>query len=177
MIIEGKNAVFEALKGNITLEKVILLKSAPNSNFNNIISLCKENKVPYKFLDKYALDRVCPSGKHQGVIGFSTDFQYSELDDILQKKDNEDLLIILLDGIEDPHNLGAIVRVADCVNASGIVIPKNRCCGVTDTVIKVSSGACSYVKIAKVNNINDTIRDLKDKGIFVYATDMEGKSI
>ncbi|MFA6866899.1 MAG: 23S rRNA (guanosine(2251)-2'-O)-methyltransferase RlmB [Clostridia bacterium] len=177
MIIEGKNAVIESLKGDITIEKVMFLKSAPNSNFDSIITLCKEQNIPYNFLDKYALDRISPTGKHQGVLAFGTDFVYSELDDLLVKKDNEYLLLILLDGIEDPHNLGAIVRVADCVGANGIIISKHRCCGVTDTAIKVSSGACSYVKIAKVNNLNDTIRDLKEKGIFVYATDMAGESI
>lgn len=176
MIIEGKNAVIESLKGDLTIEKVLLLKSAPNSNFGVITELCKAKNIPYKFQDKYSFDRISKSGKHQGVIAYATDFKYCQIEDLLNKQETK-VMLLLLDGIEDPHNLGAIIRVAECAGITGIIIPKNRCCGVTDTVIKVSSGAAGYVKIAKVNNLNDTIRLLKEKQIFVFAADMDGASI
>lgn len=177
MIIEGKNAVNEALKGNITIEKVLILKNAPTSNFGAIIKQCRDKKINIQFLEKNALDRLSQSNSHQGIIAIATEFEYSDFDAICQKKDGEDLLIILLDGIEDPHNLGAIIRVADCVGANGIVIPRRRCCGVTDTAVKVSSGASSHVKIAKINNINDAIRTLKEQGVRVFAADMSGENI
>jgi 23S rRNA (guanosine2251-2'-O)-methyltransferase len=177
MLIEGKNAVNEALKGNTTIEKIMVLKSAPTSNFNTITRLCRERKINVQFVEKSALDRLTVSGNHQGIIAIATEFEYANADEILEKKDGKDLLIILLDGIEDPHNLGAIIRVADCVGASGIIIPRHRCCGVTDTAVKVSSGASSHVKIAKVNNLNDIIRKIKDMGITVFATDTNGDDI
>ncbi|NLL56060.1 MAG: 23S rRNA (guanosine(2251)-2'-O)-methyltransferase RlmB [Clostridiales bacterium] len=177
MIIEGKNAVNEALKGNTTIEKVLVLKSAYTSNFSAIIKMCQEKKISVQYVEKKALDRLSEKGNHQGVIAIATEFKYSNVDDILKKKDGKDLIVILLDSIEDPHNLGAIIRVADCVGASGIIIPRRRCCGVTDTVVRVSSGASSHVKIAKVNNLNDVIRELKEMGITVFATDAKGDDI
>lgn len=177
MLIEGKNAVIEALKGNTTIEKIMVLKSAPTSNFNTIIRDCKERKINVQFVEKSALDRLTISGNHQGIIAVATEFEYSDIEEVLTKKEDKDILVVLLDGIEDPHNLGAIIRVADCVGANGIIIPRHRCCGVTDTAVKVSSGASSHVKIAKVNNLNDTIKVLKDKGITVFATDMAGDDI
>lgn len=177
MLIEGKNAVNEALKGNTTIEKIMVLKSAPTSNFSSIIKMCKERKINLQFVEKNALDRLTVSGNHQGIIAVATEFEYSDADEILTKKEGKDLLIILLDGIEDPHNLGAIIRVADCVGADGIIIPRRRCCGVTDTAVKVSSGASSHVKIAKVNNLNDIIRKMKDMGVTVFATDTKGDDI
>ncbi|HOO22607.1 MAG TPA: 23S rRNA (guanosine(2251)-2'-O)-methyltransferase RlmB [Clostridia bacterium] len=177
MLIEGKNAVNEALRGNTTIEKVMVLKTAPAYNFKTIVNACREKKINVQFVEKSALDRLSESGNHQGVIAVATEFKYSDVDEILEKKDGRDLLVILLDGIEDPHNLGAIIRVADCVGANGIIIPRHRSCGVTDTAVKVSSGAASHVKIAKVVNLNDTIRMLKEKGVMVFATDMEGDDI
>ncbi|HKL73882.1 MAG TPA: 23S rRNA (guanosine(2251)-2'-O)-methyltransferase RlmB [Clostridia bacterium] len=177
MLIEGKNAVNEALKGATTIEKIMVLKAAPTSNFNNMIKICNERKIKVQFVEKNALDRLSISGNHQGIIAVATEFEYSDVDEILTKKEGKDLLIILLDGIEDPHNLGAVIRVADCVGADGIVIPRHRSCGVTDTAVKVSSGASSHVKIAKVNNLNDLIRKMKDLGIMVFATDTDGEDI
>lgn len=177
MLIEGRNAVTEALKGDVTLEKVLLLKDAPNINVKPVVTLCRERKIPVQFVDRYALDRLSVTGDHRGFIGIATEFKYSDVEEIITKKDGEELLILLLDGIEDPHNLGAIVRVADCAGASGIIIPRHRCCGVTDTVVKVSSGAASHVKIAKVANINDVIRRIKEQNVMVFASDMAGDSV
>ena len=176
MIIEGKNPVYEALNGEVTIEKLLVLKDAPNGGFGGIIKACREKKIVVQFVDRPALDRLSPTKKHQGIIAVATEFVYSDFEDILQNK-SKDLLIIVLDGIDDPHNVGAIVRVADCVGADGIIIPRHRSCGVTDTVVKVSCGATSYVKIAKVANINDALRKMKDAGIMVFAADMDGTDI
>lgn len=177
MIIEGKNAVSEALKGNLTIEKVMVQKDVQNKGIFQIVKECRERKITVHTVEKSALDRLSPSGRHQGVLAISTEFTYSEFDELLENKSEKGLLIILLDGIEDPHNLGAIIRVAECAGADGIVIPRRRSCGVTDTAVKVSSGASSYVKIAKVANINDAVRELKERGVTVFAADMDGESI
>ena len=172
MIIEGRNALCEALKSDVTIEKVLIMEGAPNAG--SVISLCKEKKVMYKMADRKVLDRFSPDGSHRGFIGFATEFKYFDIEEILK---NDNMLLLLLDGIEDPHNLGAIIRVAECAGADGIVIPKRRSCGVTDTVLKISSGAASHVKVAKVNNLNDLIRDLKERGVTVLCADMDGDSI
>lgn len=177
MIIEGKNAVSEALKGNVTIEKVMVQKDVQNKGIFQIVKECRERKITVHTVEKSALDRLSPSGRHQGVLAISTEFTYSEFDELLANKSEKGLLIILLDGIEDPHNLGAIIRVAECAGADGIIIPRRRSCGVTDTAVKVSSGASSYVKIAKVANINDAVRELKERGVTVFAADMDGESI
>ena len=177
MIIQGRNAVTEAVKNAVTVEKVLVLKDAPIHNNYNLIKLCRENKITVQFVEKQALERLSPDGRHQGVIAVATEFEYSDVDDVLERKDGKPLLVLILDGIEDPHNLGAIIRVAECAGVNGILLPRRRCCPVTDTAVKVSCGASQYVKIAKVNNVNDAIRDLKERGIFVLAADMGGADI
>ncbi|MBR1747941.1 MAG: 23S rRNA (guanosine(2251)-2'-O)-methyltransferase RlmB [Clostridia bacterium] len=177
MIIEGRNAVIEALRGEVTVEKVLLQKDAQNQNVKTVLSLCREKKVPVQFVDKFALERVSNTGEHRGFIAVATDYKYSELDELTVKHGKKPRLLILLDGLEDPHNFGAIIRVADCAGADGIVIPRRRNCGVTDTVVKVSSGAASHVRVAKVPNINDAIRQLKEEGYTVLAADMDGDSV
>ncbi len=177
MIIQGRNAVTEAVKNAVTVEKVLLSKDAPKQNNFNLIRLCRENKITVQTVDKQALDRLSPDGRHQGVIAVATEFKYADVEEVLEKKDGKPLLVLILDGIEDPHNLGAIIRVAECAGVSGILIPRRRCCPVTDTAVKVSCGASEYVKIAKVSNINDAIRDLKERGVFVLAADMGGADI
>ncbi|MDD4315805.1 MAG: 23S rRNA (guanosine(2251)-2'-O)-methyltransferase RlmB [Clostridia bacterium] len=176
MILEGRNALNEALKGNVTLEKV-LVQTDHSPSLGRIIAEIKERKVKLSYVDKSVLDKYSETKSHQGVIAFATDFQYSELEEVLCPNAEGKRLIIILDGIEDPHNLGSIVRIADSVNANGIIIPRHRSCGVTDTVVKVSAGATAYVKIAKVANINDIIRQLKDMGVWVFAADMNGQSL
>lgn len=175
MIIEGKNAVREALKGNVTIEKVLVQKDSKGTF--DFIKECRDRKINLHVVDKSALDRLSTSGRHQGVLAVATEFSYSDFDELFENKKEKGYLFILLDGVEDPHNVGAIIRVADCVGADGIILPRRRNCGVTDTVVKVSCGASSYVKICKVNNINDAIRELKERGVMVFAADMDGDSI
>lgn len=175
MIIEGKNPVVEALSGEVTIEKLLVQKDYSN-NFGHIINTCRDKKIVVQFVDKLALDRLSVSKRHQGIIAVATDFSYSEFEDLLVK-DDYGSLVIILDSIEDPHNMGAIIRVADCVGAKGIIIPRHRSCGITDTVVKVSSGAASHVKVVKVTNINDAIKKLQDNFYTVFAADMGGESV
>ena len=179
MIIEGKNAVNECLNAGTTVEKLYVQKGNFADQLNRIIALARKQGIKVTFADKETLDKLSPSSKHQGVIAVTTEYIYYELEDLVEgaRERGEDMLFIILDGVEDPHNLGAVIRVADCAGATGVIVPKHRGTGVTDTVVRVSAGACAHVKVAKVTNVNDAIRYLKDNGVFVFAADMDGESI
>lgn len=178
MIIYGRNPVKEAYRAGKTIEKLYLPKGAPDPVLSPIYKMAKEKRTVISYVDKFTMDKLSEGGNHQGVLAQITDFDYSSVEDILAlaKEKDEDLLILLLDGITDPHNLGAIVRSAECFGAHGIVIPKHRSVSVNDTVVKVASGATEHMLIAKVTNINDTIRMLKEHNVWVYATDFDGKA-
>ena len=178
MIIYGRNPVKEAYRAGKTIEKLYLPKGAPDPVLSPIYKMAKEKRTVISYVDKFTMDKLSEGGNHQGVLAQITDFDYSSVEDILAlaKEKDEDLLLVLLDGITDPHNLGAIVRSAECFGAHGIVIPKHRSVGVNDTVVKVASGATEHMLIAKVTNINDTIRMLKEHNVWVYATDFDGKA-
>lgn len=179
MIIEGKNAVYEALNSNTTIEKLSIEKGNFAKDLNRIIALAREKGIKVSFEKTEMLDKLSPSGRHQGVLATTTEYNYYDLDEVVEesKEKGEDMLFIILDGVEDPHNLGAVIRVADCAGATAVIVPKHRGVGVTDTVIKVSAGASAHVKVIKVTNVNDAIRYLKDQGVFVFAADMDGESI
>ncbi len=177
MIIEGRNAVMEALRGDVTIEKVLVLKDGAGRGAYEVASECRKKKIPVQQVEKSALDRLSVSGRHQGLIAVCTEFKYSEIEELLENKGEKGALIVILDGVEDPHNVGAVIRVAECAGASGIIIPKRRGCGVTDTAVKVSCGAAGYVKVAKVGNINDAIRFLQENYVRVFAADMDGDDI
>ena len=178
MIIYGRNPVKEAYRAGKTIEKLYLPKGAPDPVLSPIYKMAKERRTVISYVDKFTMDKLSEGGNHQGVLAQITDFDYCTAEDILAlaKEKGEDLLVILLDGITDPHNLGAIVRSAECFGAHGIIIPKHRSVGVNDTVVKVASGATEHMLIAKVTNINDTIRMLKEHNVWVYATDFDGKA-
>ena len=173
MKIEGKNAVRECINSNKTIDKILFQNGSQN---RELMQLAKERGVKVQFVNKSALDDFSVTKKHQGVIAITSDFKYSSVEDILNlaKAKNEDAFILILDGVEDPHNLGSVLRVAECAGVHGIIIPKDRAVGVTETVVKVSAGASERVKIAKVTNLNRAIEDLKQKNIFVYCADMDG---
>ena len=174
MKIEGKNAVYEALNSNLTIEKLLVSKEQ-NGSLQTLIDKAREKKVRVEFVPKEVLQRQSENNHHQGVIAYATEYIYSTLEDILACDGEK--FILLVDEVNDPHNLGAIIRSAECAGVSGIIIPKNRSCSVNETVIKVSTGACFNVKIAQVNNINDCIRKLKEQNIFVYGMEADGNSI
>lgn len=174
MQIEGKNAVREALRAGTTIEKLTALKGSSDRDSASVIAMAREKGVKVVFVDKSVLDKLSVTGRHQGMIASATDFEYSTLEEIANA---ENPLIIILDGVEDPHNLGSVIRVAECAGASGVVIGKHRSCQVNETVVRVSAGACQHVKIAKVTNINYAIEYLKERNIWVYGADMDGDSI
>ncbi|WP_244834335.1 23S rRNA (guanosine(2251)-2'-O)-methyltransferase RlmB [Clostridium sp. BJN0001] len=176
-IIIGRNAVIEALKSKKTIETLYISNTKLEGSINKIIGLAKEKKIVIKEVDRRKLDMMCGGEVHQGVIAKITPFKYSEVKDILDyaKKRNEDPFVIVLDEIEDPHNLGSIIRTAELAGVHGIIIPKRRSASVTSTVYKTSAGAVQYVKVAKVANLNNAIEELKDNGVWIYGADMNGE--
>ncbi|SHE46018.1 23S rRNA (guanosine(2251)-2'-O)-methyltransferase RlmB [Clostridium fallax] len=177
-IIEGRNAVIEALKSDRTIENLLIAKGNTEGSIGKIIALAKERRIVIKEVDRRKLDSYSETGAHQGVIAIVTPYKYSEVEDILAlaKKRGEDPFIIVLDELEDPHNLGSIIRTAELCGVHGVIIPKRRNVGITQTVYKSSAGAIEHMKVAKVTNINATLDMLKAKGIWVYGADIAGKS-
>ncbi|APF27888.1 RNA 2'-O ribose methyltransferase substrate binding family protein [Clostridium sporogenes] len=175
-MIEGRNAVIEALKSNKTIEKVMVAKGDLEGSIKIIISLAKEKGIVINEVDRKKLDSISQTRAHQGVIAFTTPYQYCAVEDIIRyaKQKEEDPFIVILDEIEDPHNFGSILRTAEVCGVHGVIIPKRRNVGVTPTVYKTSAGAVEYMKISKVTNINNVIDKLKEKGIWIYGADMCG---
>ena len=174
MKTEGRNAVLELLKTDKTIEKILLERGAQGS-LGRIFAMAREKGVRVQFVTKEALDRESREKRHQGVIAFTTDYEYADLYDILSEKESS--LIILCDGIEDVHNLGSILRVAECAGADGVVIPKARGASVTEAVVRISAGAAEHMKVAKVSSLNSAVETLKEHGYWVYALEAGGESI
>ena len=177
-ILMGRNAVIEALKADREIEKILVSGSGEGS-IKKIIAMAAEKKIPILYCDKAALDRASGGENHQGVVANVSAAPNVEIEDILAYAASlgEDPFIVLLDGIEDPHNLGAIIRTAECAGAHGVVIPKRRAAGVTEIVAKTSAGAVEYMRCARVANIAQTIEKLKAAGVWVAACDMNGTSL
>ena len=180
-LIYGRNPVLEALNSNTTINKIYVQKGS--KELTDIKKMAKEKKVVLVEAEKSKLDHMVTKENEklknsQGVVASVTDYKYYDIEDILEDANNkhEKPFILVLDKIEDPHNLGALIRPAECMGVHGIIIQKRNACQVTDTVEKVSAGACSYVKIARVTNITDAIRKLKENNIWVYGLDMDGDS-
>lgn len=177
MKIKGRNAVREALNSDVNILKIMISNSSKDKILYDIANLAKKKNVKLQYLDNKILDKECEN--NQGVIAETSDFKYSSVEDILQvaKEKNKNNFILILDGVEDPHNFGSIIRVAECLGVDGIIISKNRACPVNDTVSKVSAGAIEHVKIAKVTNINTEIERLKEKNVWVYACELGGEDL
>lgn len=177
MKIKGRNAIREALVADTNIIKLMASNSSKDRTFCEIVDLAKKKGVKIQFVDSRVLDKECDN--NQGLVAITSDFKYSTVEDILAvaKDRQEDNLILILDGIEDPHNFGSIIRVAECLGVHGIIISKNRACPVSDTVAKVSAGAIEHIKIAKVTNINNEIEKLKKLGIWVYACELGGENL
>lgn len=174
MIIEGRNAVREALSGGTTIDKIVVAKGLHDGSLGALVQAAKDRHIRISFVDKAVLDRESVTKHHQGIMAYATDFAYCDLDDILQNKRGLHHFILILDEIEDPHNFGSIIRVAECMGVDGIVIGARRQVPVNETVIKTSAGATQHVRVAKVGNVNDAIRVIKDNFITVLALDMDG---
>lgn len=176
MKIEGRNAVLELLKTGKNIDKILLEKNAQGS-LKKIFAEARRENIRVQFVDRGVLDKESAEKRHQGVIAFTTDFKYASLDDITGSKGQNGGFIILCDGIEDVHNLGSVIRVAECAGADGVVIPANNCASVTEAVIRISAGAAEHLKVAKVNSLNYAVDKLKESGYWVYALEADGESI
>ena len=175
--IEGRNAVIEAIRSGKPIDKLYVLDGCQDGPISTIKREAKKTDALIKYVTKERLDQLSQTGHHQGVIAQAAAYEYSEVEDMLAEADEkgEAPFLIILDGIEDPHNLGAIIRTANIVGAHGVIIPKNRAVGLTATVNRASAGALSYTKVAKVTNIGKTIEDLKKKGLWFACADMDGE--
>jgi 23S rRNA (guanosine2251-2'-O)-methyltransferase len=175
-VIEGRNAVLEAYRAQRTVDKIFLLDGSNDGPMTAIKREAKKQHSLMKFVTKERLDEISKTGKHQGVIAYCAAYAYHEIEDMLRiaEEKGEPPFLILLDSIEDPHNLGAVIRTADIVGAHGVIIPKNRAVGLTATVAKASAGAISYVPVAKVTNLGQTIDELKKKGLWFVCADTDG---
>ena len=179
MKIEGRNSINEALTAGTTIDRLVVAADVKDAAGNRIIAKAREMGVKIQFLDRKILDKESMGGNHQGFIAMTTEFKYCEVDDIFAYAESKDELplIIILDGVEDPHNLGSVLRVAECGGAHGVIIGRHRAVSVNETVIKVSAGAAEHMRVARVTNINDTIEDLKKRGVWVMAADLNGQDI
>lgn len=176
LTIEGRNAVMEAYRAGKTIDKVFVLDGCQDGPVRTIVREAKKHDSIINFVTKERLDQMSETGKHQGVIAYAAAYEYAEVEDILKlaEEKGEPPFIFLLDGIEDPHNLGAIIRTANQAGAHGVIIPKRRAVGLTATVAKTSAGALNYTPVAKVTNLAATIEELKEKGLWFVCADMSG---
>ncbi len=176
--IIGRNAVTEALNSDREIERIILAKGAEGS-IKKIEGKAKAKNIPLYYSDKSRMDRDADGGNHQGVIAVVSDYEYATVEKILEtaKKRGEDPFVILLDGLEDPHNLGAIMRTAECAGAHGVIIPKRRSVSVTETVARTSAGAVEYMPCARVTNMTRTIEQLQEAGLWIAGCDMDGDTL
>ena len=178
-IIEGRNAVLEAFRAGKTIDKLFVLDGCQDGPVKSILREAKKTDTIINFVDKERLDRLANSGHHQGVVAQAAAYEYAEVEDILNaaKEMGEAPFIFILDEIEDPHNLGAIIRTANLCGAHGVIIPKRRAVGLTATVAKTSAGAVNYTPVAKVTNIAKTIEELKKEGMWFVCADMDGQTM
>jgi 23S rRNA (guanosine2251-2'-O)-methyltransferase len=173
----GRNAVKELLNSGRDIDKIYIQKGEREGSIKMLISKSAERKIPIIEAEKSKLDALCQTGAHQGIAALVAEQNYSTVDEIIEYAESrgEKPFIVICDGVEDPHNLGAIIRSVDCSGAHGVIIPKRRSVGLSSTVAKASAGAISYIRVAKVTNLASTIDELKERGFWIYAADMGGE--
>lgn len=174
MQIEGRNAVMEALKNDREIDYIYIKKGETEGSINKIIGKAKAKKILIKTVDKNKLDEMSESENHQGIIAVANEYKYYELEDVLEEVKDRPSFFLILDEIEDPHNLGAIIRSAEASGVDAIIIPKRRACQVNATVEKTAAGATSHMKVIRVTNLVQTIEKMKEQGIWIYSVDMDG---
>ena len=176
LVIEGRNAVLEALRSGKPMDKLYVLDGCQDGPIRTIVREAKKHDVILQFVTKERLNKLSETGKHQGVIAHAAAYEYAQVEDMLElaKSCGEDPFIFLLDNIEDPHNLGAIIRTANLAGAHGVIIPKRRAVGLTATVARTSAGALNYTPVARVTNLKKTVEDLKKQGLWFVCADMDG---
>ncbi len=174
--VAGRNAVMELLRSGRPIDRILIEKGKREGSLSVIVAKAAEKGIPVKDAAREKLDAMCPATNHQGVVAVAAMTEYCSVDDLLRaaEEKGEKPFVIICDGIEDPHNLGAIIRTAECCGAHGVIISKNRCCGVNFAVSKAACGAIEYMPIARVSNIASAIDRLKEAGVWVYAADMDG---
>ena len=179
LTIEGRNAVMEAFRAGKTIDKLFVLDGCQDGPVRSIVREAQKRDTIIQFVAKERLDQMSETGKHQGVIAYAAAYHYAQVEEMLQAAEEEGVapFLILLDGIEDPHNLGAIIRTANLSGAHGVIIPKHRAAGLTATVAKTSAGALNYTPVAKVTNLGKTMEELKEKGMWFVCADMGGESM
>jgi 23S rRNA (guanosine2251-2'-O)-methyltransferase len=177
--IEGRNAVLEAFRSGKTIDKLYVQKGVSDGPIQSILREAKKTDTIVNFVERERLDQMSEEGHHQGVIAHAAAYEYAEVEDLLKaaEEKGEPPFFFLLDGIEDPHNLGAIIRTANLAGAHGVIIPKRRAVGLTATVAKTSAGALNYTPVAKVTNLTAVMEDLKKKGMWFVCADMDGESM
>ena len=175
MKIEGKNPVRELMQTNKAIDKVYVLDKTPDIEIREWVREAKSRHAKIEWVDRKTLDKLSETGHHQGIIAEVTEFEYADFDSIITKQ--KDLLLILLDNLEDPHNLGSVIRVAECAGADAVIIPARHSVSVNETVIRVSAGASAHVPVCKVGNLNSAIEQMKEHGVWVYGADMDGEDM
>ena len=176
MTIEGRNAVTEALRAGKPIDRLFIQDHCQDGPVLTIKRLARSKDIPVKYVEKERLDQLSETGRHQGVIAYAAAYEYAQVEDMLKaaQAKNEAPFLILLDGIEDPHNLGAIIRTANLAGAHGVIIPKDRAAGLTATVARTSAGALNYTPVARVTNLAKTMKELKKQGMWFVCADMDG---
>ena len=177
MKIEGRNSVYELLKTDKEIDKILVQKDLKDEPSKRLINVIKSHKIKIQLVDKYVIDKESESKRSQGFIACVSDYKYFDLGDIISGAADKDGFIVILNEILDPHNLGSIIRVCECAGVDGIVISKDRSASVNDAVMRISEGALNHIKIARVVNINNAIKDLKDNGYWIYGADASGSEM
>ena len=175
MKVEGRNAVLELLKTDKNVDKLLMQKGAEGSA-GRIFAMAREKNIRVQFADSRALDRESETGRHQGVIAFVSEYEYADFSQLCAPKDSP-RFVVVCDGVEDVHNLGSIIRVAECAGADGVVIPKNKSAQITGAVVRISEGAANHIKVARVPGVNYAIDELKKAGYWVYGLEADGEDI
>ncbi len=177
MKIEGRNSVYELLKTDKEIDKVLVQKDLKDEASKRLINVMRSHKVKVQLVDKYVIEKESESKRSQGFIAYTSDYKYFDVYDILDAVKDKDGFVVVLNEILDPHNLGSIIRVCECAGVDGIIIGKDRSASVNDTVMRISAGALNHVKVARVTNINTAIDTLKDNGFWVYGAEVGGQEI
>lgn len=177
MKIEGRNSVYELLKTDKEIDKVLVQKDLKDEASKRLINIIRSNKVKVQLVDKYVIEKESESKRSQGFIAFVSDYKYFEIEDVVDDCKDKDGFIVILNEILDPHNLGSIIRVCECAGVDGLIIGKDRSASVNDTVMRISAGALNHVKVCRVTNINNSIDYLKKNGYWVYGAEIGGEQI
>ena len=177
MKVEGRNAIYELLKTDKEIEKILVQKDLKDDASKRLINVIRSHKIKLQPVDKYVIEKESESKRNQGFIAYVSDYKYFDLEDVIDACADKDGLVVVLNEILDPHNLGSIIRVCECAGADGIIIGKDRSASVSDTVMRISAGALNHIKVAKVTNINTAIDKLKENGFWVYGAEVGGGNI